>query len=334
MRLTLFFLFLSSALWAQNDTLIFKNKEKVIGEIKELNQGVLTIETNYSDSDFKIDWDHVEYISTKMHFLISASDGHRMSGYIHTLSNGKIQIRTIGNEVFNYKKSDIVFLDQIKNEFWSKVYASFDLGLNVTKANNYRQVSFNGDMGYLGKKWSVDLGYSDLNSVQDDVDPTARSSANFDLKYFLPRDYFLTGTLSTLQNTEQSLDFRLNSSLGFGKYLIHSNQAYWGFAIGTNSNRETYVSDTMPSYSWEGYVGTELNLFNLGDLNLLTKLNVYYTLEKDIRWRTDYSLTTKYDLPWDFYINLDLNMNFDSRPQEGGAKTDYVVTTGFGWKFD
>ena len=42
---------------AQSDSLIFSNGEMVIGEIKKMDRGVVTIETFYSDSDFKISWD-------------------------------------------------------------------------------------------------------------------------------------------------------------------------------------------------------------------------------------------------------------------------------------
>ena len=154
------------------------------------------------------------------------------------------------------------------------------------------------------------------------------------LKYFLPREYFLTGSLNTLSNTEQNLDFRLNSSLGFGRFLLNSNKASWGTQFGTNSNREIYSNDTEPNYSWEGYFATKFIVYDLGDLSLVTTLITYIGLEKNPRYRVDYDFTMSYDLPWDFYINIDLSLNFDSKPQEGGAKTDYIITTGFGWKLD
>ncbi|MGB0836968.1 MAG: DUF481 domain-containing protein [Flavobacteriaceae bacterium] len=316
---------------AQNDSIRFSKDQYLKGEIKKLDKGVLTVSTSYSDSDFKIEWEKVTYISSKVHFLVSTSDGRRFEGYLKTLSNGKIQVRTSEDEVYSYTKAQIIYLNTLKDRFLDQAYASFDIGLNITKSNNYRQLSFNSNMGYLGKKWSTDISYSGLNSIQDNAADISRQNGSLSLRYYLPRDYFIVGSLSTLSNTEQNLDFRLNSSAGIGKFIIHTNHTYWAFQIGTNSNREMYYNDSSPSNSWEGYAGSTLNLFDVGNISLNTTLQTYYSRESLPRWRIDYSLTTKYDLPLDFYINLDLNLNYDSRPSDG-SKSDYVLTTGFGWE--
>jgi hypothetical protein len=48
--------------YAQSDSIIFHNGNYVIGEAKTMNRGVLTIETEYSDSDFKIEWEKIKEI--------------------------------------------------------------------------------------------------------------------------------------------------------------------------------------------------------------------------------------------------------------------------------
>ena len=47
---------------AQNDSLIFKNNNVIVGEIKSMERGILTIKTPYSDSDFKIEWENIKEI--------------------------------------------------------------------------------------------------------------------------------------------------------------------------------------------------------------------------------------------------------------------------------
>ena len=39
---------------AQSDSIVFKNGNIIVGEIKSMDKGVLTIETSYSDKDFAI----------------------------------------------------------------------------------------------------------------------------------------------------------------------------------------------------------------------------------------------------------------------------------------
>ena len=46
----------SANLFAQRDSLIFKNNDVVVGEIKSMENSVIMVKTKYSDSDFKIKW--------------------------------------------------------------------------------------------------------------------------------------------------------------------------------------------------------------------------------------------------------------------------------------
>lgn len=51
------------------------------------------------------------------------------------------------------------------------------------------------------------------------------------------------------------------------------------------------------------------------------------------RFKSDFTLDTKYDLPYDFYIKIGLTINYDNRPAEGASELDYVFQTGFGWEW-
>ncbi len=46
--------------YAQNDTLILHNGDIIVGDLKSMDRGVLTIKTSYSDSDFKIEWEKIK----------------------------------------------------------------------------------------------------------------------------------------------------------------------------------------------------------------------------------------------------------------------------------
>jgi hypothetical protein len=56
--LSIFFI-CSFSLLAQKDSLVFTNGNHMTGEIKSMNKGVLVIETDYSDSEFKIEWEKI-----------------------------------------------------------------------------------------------------------------------------------------------------------------------------------------------------------------------------------------------------------------------------------
>ena len=49
----------SQLLTAQVDSIKFRSGDFIIGEIKSMEKGILVVETEYSDSDFKIEWTEV-----------------------------------------------------------------------------------------------------------------------------------------------------------------------------------------------------------------------------------------------------------------------------------
>jgi len=318
---------------AQQDSLIFHNGNYIVGDVKSMNRNILKIETGYSDNDFTIEWDGIKEIYTTTYFLITLTNGNRYNGHLESSENSKISIVKDDGQTLQVNQDDIVILDDIDKGFWSQVYASVDLGFDLTKANNFKQVSVQSNAGYMAKRWQLDASYHTLFSKQDDVSDIYRTDGSITYKYFLPKDWYPLASLKFLSNTDQQLNLRTTGKLGMGKYIIHTNQTYWGFSAGANYNNENYTIDSLDRKSWEGFIGTELNLFNIGDLNLLTSLTAYPSFTEKGRWRSDFNFDAKYDLPLDFYIKLSVTVNYDNQPVPGSPETDYVLHSGFGWEW-
>ena len=56
--------------FSQIDAVTMKNGDILIGEVKSLKKGVLVLETDYSDSDFNIDYDEVQGLNLTNTFVI------------------------------------------------------------------------------------------------------------------------------------------------------------------------------------------------------------------------------------------------------------------------
>jgi hypothetical protein len=121
-------------------------------------------------------------------------------------------------------------------------------------------------------------------------------------------------TFSALSNTEQKLDIRTNAQLGMGNYIYNTNKAYWGIKIGANNNYEKFSNETESRNSWEGYLGTEVNLFDMGDIDLLLVFMGYTGLSDLSRYRSDMNFDLKYDLPFDLFVRLGISFNYDNKP--------------------
>jgi len=137
----LILLFFSQNVLSQSDSLIFKSGKYIIGEVKSMNKNVLMVETAYSDKDFAIEWDAISEIYTETFFLITLTDGGRYNGTLKSTEPGKITIITDDGQVVETGHNDIVFLDDKDRGFWSQLYFSVDIGLDLTKANNLKQFS-------------------------------------------------------------------------------------------------------------------------------------------------------------------------------------------------
>jgi len=330
-----FLAFWSNAFALPNDSLVLKNKDVIVGEIKQMDRGVLTMKTPYSDKDFLIEWYGISEIYSQSVFLITLRDGRRYNGKVQSLAGtNRINLVTADSQLVVVTNRELVYLKAYKSKFWGRTKISIDVGLNITKANNLRQFSSRSSVAYLANKWQLDGAFNSNFSVQDSVAAIKRTEGNVNYTYFLPRDWYYVAALYFLSNTEQALKLRSTAKIGGGKLLLHTNRRYWGAGMGLSLLNETFFNETPSRVSAEVYLGSEVNLFDMGDVNLLTNVYVYRSITKEDRWRCDFKLDLKYDIFKDFYLKPGISLNYDNRPGEAGRELDYVILFNIGWEFD
>lgn len=324
---------LSSVLHSQNDTIQLKNNDVIAGEVKSLDKGVLTLKTSYSNKDFKIDFDEVKGLKIERKCLVILTDGRRRFGNLKTDEEGLIII-LIDNNIERYRLEEIISLNEINDRFWSRVKGSIDFGFNLAKANENAQFTISGAINYIDKSWLFSGDISVLNASQANAANTKRTDAGLQLISILTKKWYLLGDVSYLSNTEQALEGRINPSVGFGRFLLSSNKLYFGLSLGLTYNIENYVDTSLNKTSTEAIAKITFNMFNFEDISLSTGLDLYTSLSEKGRFRSDYDITLKYDLPLDFYINIGFTLNYDNQPAIAGNDFDYVFNSGIGWKFN
>ena len=63
--------------FGQNDTIRLKNNDTLVGEIKSLSAGILTIKTSYSDKDFRVEFNKVKALSISRKCIITLTNDRR-----------------------------------------------------------------------------------------------------------------------------------------------------------------------------------------------------------------------------------------------------------------
>jgi len=327
-------IFLPLMVIAQNDTIQFKNKQVLMGEIKSFSKGVLVMETNYSDKDFNIEFNKIESIVIQRKCLILLTEGRRRFGNLRTDENGKVVITLEDGTKEYFKLEEIIALDEIDDNFWKRISGSIDLSFSLSKANSLTQFNIGGDLDYADESWMVEGGLNLLNSYQDNAERTKRTEAQLEFYRILPRKWYLIGDFSFLENTEQALEGRIKPSIGLGKFLVSTNKLYLGLSLGYAYNIENYIDSSFNKTSSESFIKASFSMFDFEDIDLESNINISPSLSEKGRIRTDYDLNLKYDLPLDLYIKLGFTLNYDNQPASGGNDIDYVFTTGFGWEFN
>lgn len=311
-----------------------RNGDILAGEIKSLDKGVLVMETDYSKSDFSIKWNNIREIYSSSRFLIRLKDGRSLNGNIrHLTGQNKMIIGEGRNLMDTVSLSDIVFVKGVKSDFWGRMTANLDIGITFAKANELRQYSMRAGLGYVSNRWQTDANYSLIVSTQSGAKSTKRSDGAANFKYYLQQGWFGLFSVNTLSNTEQALALRLSGRVGAGKMIFQTNRRYWGVGSGLSFNNERFTNGTEKRNSIEAFMGSELNIFDKGDLSLLSSVYVFPSLTESGRWRSDIKLNLKYDLPWDFYLKPSFTVNYDNRPAITGRDWDYVFVFTVGWEF-
>lgn len=330
--LLLFFFTGITTVFGQIDAITMKNGDVLIGELKQLNKGVLVLETDYSDSDFKIDYDEVRSLNLANTFVIDLSNGKHLVGSIASLSDGKFLIETKNGERLQVSPKKIVNITSIDDNFFSRFSGNIDVGYTITKAHNNRQFTLSGKLNYKSDLWVMDTQYNVLNSTQDNVDPIRRKDFSLTSKRFLFDQWYAYANYSYLLSTELGIESRQNPNFGAGKFLVMSNKLFFVCGMGVSYNIERYFDDSLNKESTELLGLLQLEMFNFKDFDLSTDLTIYPSLSEKKRFRTDYNFTLKYDLPLDFYVKGALNLNYDNQPAVFGNELDYVFSTGLGWE--
>ena len=317
---------------AQKDTITFKNKNIIVGELKEMSSNILIFSTSYSDKDFNIEFDKVATLNLEHRYSIQLSNGLLLYGFLKSTKENKVSVKLENNTIIEIELKDIVVITKVEEGFWNHFKGSFDFGYTLTKSNNSQQLNFTGALNYISERWNHRAQYNQLATTQDEVEDIKRTEWSLDSKRYLKNKWFINSNVTFLSNTSQDIKERITPSIGAGNYLVRNNKLFFLVGSGLTYNIEKYTNANNDKESTEIFITTQFNMFNFKNINLFVSATGFPSLSEKGRFRADYNFRIKYDLPFDFYIKTELQANFDNQPVSSAIKNDYVFSTGFGWE--
>jgi hypothetical protein len=333
-KLILFFFLIlfSHDILGQKDTLVFDSGHKVIGKIKKMQRGVIEIDTDYADDEFKITWLSIKEMKTATKFRIGVKN-EIFKGKIETVGEDRLRVFDKDSTYKLCTFEDVVYITELKEGFADRFSAEVEAGFNLTKAQNLRQFSLRSYVGYRTDRSVTEASYNMLRSSQDNAENVRRRDGLLSYRRSFLKKWYGVASISTLSNTEQKLDIRANTQVAFGRYLFANYRADWGVKLGVNNNLEQFSNLNETRNTWEAYLGTKLNLHGYDDFEISFLFSGYQGITESDRQRVDTTIDFKYDLPLDFFIRLGFSLNYDNKPAPGASETDYILRTGIGWEW-
>jgi putative salt-induced outer membrane protein YdiY len=316
---------------AAQDVVITTSGDRLVGEIKKVEKDVLTLETDYSDSDFKIKWEKIASIQSDRQFLVETFAGQRVSGSLKPDPEKKPVVQVAET---NVQLPQVSALQPFEQKFWSRFDAGLDFGYNMTRTNSAKQLSLGTNLNYRDEHRVDAVFASVFNSSQDNAPETKRWEFGNDFRRLLGNRWYVNTTQDFLNTEEQGLDLRTTIGGGGGRYVLRSSSQHLALGGGLAWTNENYTDVTLPTKdSADAYAGTEFMTEKLKITDLTTRFTFYPSLTISKRYRLVYRFDLDFNLPGDWYLRFGLFDNYDNKPPAGFSQNDYGWSNSFGFKF-
>lgn len=329
------FLIVSISLKAEKtDTVYLFNGDRITGEIKRLEYGILFLKTDGLGT-IKIEYNRIKTFYSKHEFTVLVKNGLRFFGSIDTSNTpGYVNLK-INQFIIPEPIEEIVEVFPVKDAFWKRLEGAIDLGYSYTKASTISQFNFSGHVDYRVQRSFTQISGSSIFTDQKDRDRIRKQDYSALYRRLFKNRWFAGVFGGAQQNTELGNNYRLYGGLGAGKDLVHTNRNVLSGNLGLLVSTEESQADSVIQ-SLEGVMQLNYRLFKFNDpeLDVTSVLNCYPSLTTAGRYRLEYELKAKIELFDDFYFGISFYDSYDSKPLDQTAeKNDWGITTSIGYSW-
>jgi putative salt-induced outer membrane protein YdiY len=321
------------------DVVIMKNGDRLTGEVKKMENGLLYVETDYVSGSVGLDWRQVKSVQTNADFQVALRDGSRVAGTISKVASEEspgedFSVQTTsGGESFS--GSDVVTVESQKGSFWRQIKGSIDFGFAFDSGNGQTQLNSDASAGYTATSWAVGLDLTSSLSGQSATSKTNVLELQLLGTRFLSRDAFLLGLGDFLHSSQQEVDLRTTLGGGYGRYWIHSTQTFLRWVTGSVYTHERFqpAASQTSQQNVEALFGLQGQLFNFNRYELQSYVFVFPGLSDFGRIRATPKTTFTVKLTNNFHTDFSFWDNFDSQPPFKAKRNELGISSSLGWSF-
>lgn len=327
----------------KTDVIVMQNGDRLTGEVKSLNGGVLYVSLSYVDGTIAVEWSKVARLESRQLFILQTLDGSMYTGTLATTESA--QGRTLRLQVAEgpttnvaIDTSKVVRLEETSQSFLQRLSGSVTVGLVYSKGNNATQYNVASEVENRRERWGAQASFSSSLSATSGANTSTRNL--FELKGYrlLPRrqNYFYEGFSNFLQSSVQGIRIQTTLGGGIGRYLKNTNRTritvLGGLAWQSTHYRQSAVTLATQEVA-AGVLAAELKAFRFNKTNLSLTGALFPSVSgaNRIRFNTDASYYVK--IFGNFSWNVSFYGNWDTRPPPHFSGSDYGYSSGINWTF-
>ena len=331
----LIFVLLPSQSFAKTDVVTFKNGDRLTGEVKSLDKGLLRFNTDATGT-IRIEWDDIAYVSSNQNVQVETEEGLRFLGQLARSEHERTVIVETSSGPFEVDADRVVAMTPIKETVIGRLDGDVTAGYGFTKATEVKQLNLGLDVEYRTESRIFSLDLDAATSDSAGSDSSQRHDLSFDYSRFRPNRWLTTVFSQLTRNDQLGIDLRTSIGAVGGRILRQTNSTYLVVGSGLLLSRENVAGGLASEDSIEA-IGTfrwDWFRYDLPELNLSTNLQVIPSLSVSGRVRSEFAIDFRWEFIDDFFWLLSFYNSFDNKPSDPTAeKNDYGITTSIGWDF-
>jgi len=317
---------------AKTDVVTLYNGDRITGEVKSLDSGILSFSTDAMGT-IKIEWQDIASLESQYFYEIRTSDGTRYLGSIKpTERKGQVQVADLEGER-EFDSLQVVTMRPIEESTLDRLDLYFSAGYSYSRGSDITQTSVNTNISYENETSRNQLsGRANFTESRDDS--TESSKLELDRAVWTARKNVFRSTFGSFEsNDELGLESRIGAGMGLGRFFLDTSRhrlvGVAGLQVITEKIKSGGTDQNLELYLSSRYLAWHLNT---PEFNLDLSLNLYPSLTDSGRVRSSSDLRLRWELLDDLFFDITAYGTYDNRA-DSSSGVDYGVTTGLGWEF-
>lgn len=323
------------------DVVVMENGDRLTGEVKALDGGVLYVSLPYVIQTLSLNWSKVVRLESRQLLIVKTEDGTVYEGVLNSSETAsrpiKIEISETPEKKAVISSTQVVNVSETSEKFLQRFTGGVSVGTIYTKANQTTQYSLTGLAAYPRQRWGAQAGILSNLSSASGTTASTRNQLTFS-GYHLMRwnNYFYDGFNGFLQSTEQGITHQNSIGGGIGRYLKNTNSTLISVTGGAAWQTTNYDQGVVPIATQNvatAVILGKVELFRFNKTTLDLSASLFPALSEPGRLysstNASYYLKIVSGLSW----NVSFYGNWDNEPPRNLPGSDYGTTLGLSWTF-